>query len=241
MRGLLAYEGSSFSPPRSLGLTWLRLALALCPTDRRPPHTTLRASLPQGRFSSARLLRPHRGRKMTVTTGRDRHCTCRAQLPGLSGRWGPAGTLWDSWGSRRLPGDRGLEEPSKGCPRKTRDSVCVRQTWKRARPVAGPGAAPWLQWKIPTRGENSIQQIFMAPSQYKEEGQAESLGMALCWHHALLSEGPSGSLEQKRGWERVQEPGRGRRSPWAQEIPQPRGDPSSAAPWAPSPWQRTAE
>lgn len=51
---------------------------------------------------------------MTVTTGRDRHCTCRAQLPGLSGRRGPAGTLRDSWGSRRLPGDRGLEEPSEG-------------------------------------------------------------------------------------------------------------------------------
>lgn len=55
--------------------------------------------------------------------------------------------------------------------------------------MAGPGATVWLQWKIPTRGKNSIQQIFMTSTQCKEEGQVESLGTALSWHHGVADIG----------------------------------------------------
>lgn len=43
--------------------------------------------------------------------------------------------------------------------------------------VEGLGAALWLQWKIPTRGKNSNQQIFTALTQCKE-----SLGPVLSWY-----------------------------------------------------------
>lgn len=38
--------------------------------------------------------------------------------------------------------------------------------------MARIGAALWLQWKIPTRGKNSIQQIFMAPIQCRTTGSS---------------------------------------------------------------------
>lgn len=89
----------------------------------------------------------------------------------------------EAWERRRLPGDWGFEEQSDGVSEEEQGVRGKRLMPKRARPVVGPGAAIWLQWKIPARGKNSIQQIFMTPTQCKE-GQAESPGMALFWHHS---------------------------------------------------------
>lgn len=115
--------------------------------------------------------------------------------------------------------------------------MCERQPWRRARPGAGPGAATWLQWKIPTRGKNSIQQIFMAPTQYKEEGQAESLGTALSWHHSVADRGTFRVHEQMRGLGGYRSQGRCQGPPGL-EIPQPCGDLSSAAHGGPALWQK---
>lgn len=140
-------------------------------------------------------LRPAQKKEDSHDQKADVSTVYRAQLPGLRGRRGPAGRtgmLPDSWGNRRLLRDGGLEEQSERVPGEgqgvvgmRRDHECMRQAWKWAQSVAGPAVVTWLQWKIPTRGENSIQQIFMAPTQYKEAGQAESLGTALCWHHGI--------------------------------------------------------
>lgn len=141
------------------------------------------------------LLRPAQKKEDSRDQKADISMVYRAQLPELRGRRGPEGRMGmlpDSWGNRRLLRDGGLEEQSEGVPGEgqgvvgmRRDHECMRQAWKWAQPMAGPAAVTWLQWKIPTRGENSIQQIFMAPTQYKEEGQAESLGTAPCWHHGV--------------------------------------------------------
>lgn len=84
--------------------------------------------------------------------------------------------VWGSNLKRCLRRDRAWQESKE-------QRVC-RQTQKWARPTTEPGTAMWLQWKIPTRGKNSIQQIFMAPTQCKQ-GQTESPGTALSRHYCM--------------------------------------------------------
>lgn len=75
------------------------------------------------------------------------------------------------------------------CGREEKEWCTCRQTQKWARPMAGPQAAIWSQRKIPTRDKNLIWQIFMTPTQCKEEGQAESLCLALSWYHNVANGG----------------------------------------------------
>lgn len=51
--------------------------------------------------------------------------------------------------------------------------------------MAGMGAALRLQWKIPTRGMNSIQQIFMAPPQCEVTGSGSVVVLWCCWQREL--------------------------------------------------------
>lgn len=63
--------------------------------------------------------------------------------------------------------------------------------------MARVGAALWLQWKIPARGKNSIQQIFMVPTSAKSHRVQFCRGAKV-----LLTKGASG-----KGKEEGQEPG----------------------------------
>lgn len=116
-----------------------------------------------------------------------------------------------------------------------------RQTQKRVRPTAELGTAKWLLWKIPTRGKNSIQQVFTAPTQCKEEGQAESLGMTLSWRHCVADRGASRATGTDEGLREGAGARPGAEDRLALGSASALGGSELSSQLGPCPWQRTGE